>query len=312
MALPELALVAARAAVTAGRAVMDVYARDFDVAFKDDQSPLTDADRSAHQVLMAALRETAIPVLSEESEDISFETRGAWPVLWLIDPLDGTKEFVKRNGDFTVNVALIVGGHPALGMVYAPAHDDLYIGVSGHGAFRGGAAASQAASPAEPGRQAVETPEPDLSRRWQCHHVFLQSLEKLGHDVPGLGDGSPLRVVASRSHGSAATESFVQRLAAEGRPVERVSRGSALKLCMVASGEADVYPRLAPTMEWDTAAAQAVVECAGGRVVVYDDALHAAFTERGPSALCAGRSLTYNRPDLLNPWFVAIPPHWSR
>ncbi len=329
--LSALAMIAARGALTAGRAVMEVYARDFTVDYKDDRSPLTDADRASHDALMEALQETGIPVLSEESESVPYEERGAWPSLWLVDPLDGTKEFVKRNGDFTVNVALIEKGRPVLGVVYVPAHEELYVGVAGLGAYRGGTPISPACPPTESGeagKQSLEASVNDFPNRWKNETVFFQSLEKLGADFPRLpldrtrrgrqaiiGNGAEpstlIRVVASRSHGTADTETFIRRLEGEGRRVERVSRGSALKLCMVACGEAHVYPRLAPTMEWDTAAAQAVVECAGGAVVVYDDALHAAYMERGPSALAEGRPLSYNRPDLLNPWFVAIHPRWN-
>lgn len=285
----EPAAAALRAALAAGQAIMAVYGRDFDVDYKADRSPLTDADRAAHDGIARELRVTGLPQLSEEGAQVPYAERRDWPVLWLIDPLDGTKEFVKRNGDFTVNIALVEHGRPVLGVVYVPAHQDLYFGMQGVGAYRmTGPAVFQALE---------DFPDtfPDLGSPWR-------------RLVPGGPRTGPLRVVASRSHGTPATEAFLARLRAGGQAVEQVARGSALKMCMVASGEARLYPRLAPTMEWDTAASQAVVECAGGVVTVYDDAAHAAFMERGPAALFEAAPLTYNRENLRNPWFVAAHP----
>ncbi len=260
------------AAYVAGESIMKVYAEAFSVEYKADDSPLTAADRAAHADITAVLAKTNLPIMSEESAQAPYATRRHWPAFLLVDPLDGTKEFVKRNDEFTVNIALIENGQPVLGVVYAPALQDGYIGLAGVGAFR-----SQQQQPftALPDRPAVD---------------------------------GPLRVVASRSHPTPDTEAFVARLTADGRPVERVTRGSALKLCMVAAGAAHCYPRLAPTMEWDTAAAQAVLNSVGGQVVVYDDAARTAFMANGLPALSALPQLTYNRADLVNPWFVALHP----
>lgn len=280
---------ALRAALAAGEAIMQVYARDFDVDYKADESPLTDADRAAHRIIVAELEPTGIPVLSEESAAIPYRERKSWPAMWLVDPLDGTKEFVKRNGDFTVNIALIVDQQPALGVVYAPALGDIYIGGQGLGAYRASASAD-----------------------YQRLEKALKKFPTIGNPFEALADRpvstSPLRVVASRSHSSPETESFIERLRARGHEVESGSRGSALKICQVATGEALIYPRLGPTMEWDTAAAQAVVEAMGGRVVVYDEAAHEAYEREGLAPLFECAALRYNRSELLNPWFVVMHP----
>lgn len=306
---------ALQAAEHAGNAIMQVYARDFEVEYKSDQSPLTEADRAAHACIVAALAATDLPVLSEESDLAAYETRRHWPRYWLVDPLDGTKEFVRRNGDFTVNIALIESGEPVLGVVSVPAHGELYWGVRGVGAF-------QSLEEKNGDFPTVGTFLRDFSNRWKKNEAFFQSLELFSADFPIVGKQwraldcggdrtGPVRVVASRSHGTPDTEAFIARLQDLGRGVEQVARGSALKMCLVAAGEADVYPRLAPTMEWDTAAAQAVVLAAGGRVVVYDEAARDAYLRDGPRGLIEqGRTLTYNREELRNPWFVALRPDW--
>ncbi|OGI45075.1 MAG: 3'(2'),5'-bisphosphate nucleotidase [Candidatus Muproteobacteria bacterium RIFCSPHIGHO2_01_FULL_65_16] len=236
-------------AVEAGRRILDVYERNFHVGAKADGSPLTEADRAAHDAIVARLSALTpdVPVLSEEATQVPYEARAAWGRFWLVDPLDGTKEFINRNGEFTVNIALIEGHAPVLGVVYVPV-----LGV-GYSACRGGGAFRQKAD----GR-----PEPIRARRF--------------------AGGKPV-VVASRSHAGRETEEFLQSLGAH----DVVSMGSSLKFCLVADGAADVYPRLGPTMEWDTAAAQCVVEEAGGGVTDL-----------------TGRPLAYNKPDLHNPWFI--------
>jgi len=234
----------------AGAEILKVYDSDFAVEHKDDRSPLTAADRIAHETLVAGLLQLTpgIPVWSEESATVPFAERAGWPEFWLIDPLDGTREFIKRNGEFTVNVALVRGHEPVLGVVHVPVSGRDYLGVRGSGAFR-----HEKDGPA----QAIRVQQPAAS---------------------------PLRVVGSRSHRGASLDSF---LAAVGEHV-MVPMGSSLKICLVAEGTADVYPRLGPTSEWDTAAAQAVVECAGGQVLGLD-----------------GRPLAYNtRDEVLNPFFI--------
>jgi 3'(2'), 5'-bisphosphate nucleotidase len=236
----------------AGRAVLEVYGRDFTVSRKSDDSPLTEADRVAHTIIardLAALDAT-IPLLSEESAPEDHAARRSWSRYWLVDPLDGTKEFVKRNGEFTVNIALVVDGRAVLGAVYAPVLDRLYFGALTQGAWR-------ADGPATP------------------HAIAVRKTA-----------ASPLRVVGSRSHPSPELADYLARLG----PHEITDMGSSLKICLIAEGAADVYPRLGPTSEWDTAAAQAILESAGGRMIDL-----------------AGRPLRYNsKDDLLNPHFLAF------
>jgi 3'(2'), 5'-bisphosphate nucleotidase len=213
---------------TAGAAIMGIYETDFKVRQKSDDSPLTAADMAAHHVLVDGLRELTpgCPILSEESAHIPYATRRTWNRYWLIDPLDGTREFVKRNGEFTVNVALIEDGRPVLGVVYVPVSGTCYYAAAGHVAFKVMRGAAPAAITTRP-----------------------------------LGPG-PLRIAGSRSHPSTRLEAFLERVG----PYQIVRIGSSLKSCLVAEGEADLYVRLGPTSEWDTAAAQCVVECAGGRL----------------------------------------------
>jgi len=239
----------------AGRAILEVYESDFAVEEKKDASPLTEADLRAHRIITGRLRERwpEIPVLSEESASHkAYEERRGWTRFWLVDPLDGTKEFVKRNGQFTVNIALIEQGRPVAGFVYAPVTGVLYHGSVG-GAFK-----------SEPGSE---------PRRLPCADPAPEST---------------LRVVGSLSHQSPQMLEFLAEQKLKHRHVEFVPMGSSLKLCLVAEGAADIYPRYGPTMEWDTAAAHAVVNAAGRRVTHHDsdDELH------------------YNKPDLHNPWFI--------
>ena len=239
---------------SAGDAIMEVYATEFDVQAKDDDSPLTQADMASHRVIDKGLRELTpdIPIISEESGLPPFEERSQWPTYWLIDPLDGTREFVNRNGEFTVNIALIEGKRPVLGVVHVPVSGRTYTGCEGVGAaVREAAGASRSI-------------------------------------VVASESASPLRVVGSRSHRGASLDAYLERLG----DVEMLPMGSSLKFCVVAEGNADIYPRLGPTSEWDTAAAQAVVEQAGGAVLELD-----------------GRPLAYNaKEDILNPHFLVRGP----
>ncbi len=233
----------------AGKRILQVYERDFGVTQKDDRSPLTEADRVSHEWIAQRLSELTpeIPVLSEESAQVEYAQRSQWRRFWLVDPLDGTKEFISRNGEFTVNIALIEGGRPVLGVVHVPVRDETFSACRGRGAFY---------------QRGSDAPTTIRARRFAGDHPT---------------------VVASRSHAGKETTDFLQRIGSH----EITSMGSSLKLCLVAAGKADVYPRLGPTMEWDTAAAQSVVEEAGGEVV---------DMQRRP--------LTYNKPDLHNPWFI--------
>ena len=249
------------AALRAGNAIMDIYTHpdtDWQVERKADNSPLTLADKRSHQIIAEALKDTNIPLLSEEGAHLPYDERKVWKRLWIVDPLDGTKEFLKRNDEFTVNIALVEKGVPVMGVVYAPAKHLLYYGEKGKGAY----AAIVNGDEKIENLHAIPTKEAYLDR--------------------------PYRIVASRSHLSAETESFINDLRKQHPDLEMVSAGSSLKICLVAEGKADVYPRLAPTMEWDTAAGHAVVLAAGKEVVYAAD----------------GAPLHYNKEDLHNPYFI--------
>jgi 3'(2'), 5'-bisphosphate nucleotidase len=236
----------------AGRAILEVYSTEFDVQEKADESPLTQADLASHRWIDAGLRALTpdIPIISEESGLPDFAERGQWQRYWIVDPLDGTKEFVNRNGEFTVNIALIEDHRPVLGVVHVPVQDKTYVGCKGRGAER-----------RERDREPVSIRVAD-----SC--------------------ASPARIVGSRSHRGASLDRFLDNVG----DYDMVPMGSSLKFCVVAEGAADVYPRLGPTSEWDTAAAQAVVEQAGGKVVTLD-----------------GKPMKYNaKADILNPHFVVI------
>jgi len=219
-------------AVAAGQAILEIYGQDFEVVQKEDRSPLTQADLASHRVIGDALAKLTpdIPLLSEESADVAYDIRSGWRQYWLVDPLDGTREFVNRNGEFTVNIALIRDFQPVLGVVHVPVTGVTYSGVVGQGATR---------------RSPGESPEPIHVQR-PC--------------------ASPVRVVGSRSHANPRLQHYLLPLGDH----DLVSMGSSLKFCLVAEGRADFYPRLGPTSEWDTAAAHAVVLAAGGRIVTLD------------------------------------------
>jgi len=237
----------------AGHAILDIYHGHIDVTYKADHSPLTLADQASHQVITTALAQLTpdIPVISEESSAAEQATRTALPVYWLIDPLDGTKEFIKRNGEFTVNIALIVNGVTTFGVVGVPVLDRWFWGGAAYGAFRQEKA----------GKPEVMYCQPHVA-------------------------GTPWRVVGSRSH--ATNQDIIDYLAARGE-YTLTSIGSSLKFCIIAEGNAELYPRMGPTCEWDTAAAQAVLEGAGGSVC----------------DLVTGEPLRYSKADILNPFFVA-------
>jgi len=281
----EWTRVAVPAALEAGAAIMDVYAKDFKVAYKDDQSPLTDADHASHDCIVRHLHATGIPVVSEESEDAPYETRAQWPMHWLVDPLDGTKEFVKRNGDFTVNIALIDGTHPVFGVVYAPVAQELYVGIAGVGSYR----VSGPAALAHIGDALKRLPS------FEAPFVRLPVNQPREKDV--------VRIVMSKSHLDDETRAFLKKYEERGLRVEAVSRGSSIKLCLVAAGEADLYPRLGPTMEWDTAAAHAVVEASGGAVW--------AMEKKHERHRKADHSLAYNKSNRLNPSFKVLSSGWK-
>jgi 3'(2'), 5'-bisphosphate nucleotidase len=255
--------VAILAALEGGRAIMEVYSTDFAVDHKEDKSPLTEADRKAHTAIMTHLEPLGLPILSEEGRDIPYEERKGWNSFWLVDPLDGTKEFVKRNGEFTVNIALVEAGDPIVGVIYVPVLDILYVGVRDMGAVK-------------------------VERFSAANCTDLDALFALGERLPIDSSRTMFTVVGSRSHLSEKTLAFVDALRKQHGEVEMVEMGSSLKLCLVAEGVADVYPRFAPTMEWDTAAGQGIAMAAGCTVTEQDGIT----------------PLRYNKENLLNPWFI--------
>jgi len=257
------------AAHEAGKAVLEVYATDFEVQSKSDRSPLTLADQKSHGIIKSELNRHGIPMISEEGRDIPYGERSRWDTVWIVDPLDGTKEFVNRNGEFTVNIALIEQQVPVLGVVYAPVPDVLYFASLEIGAYKvlRGSQWDQGQGPAS----------------------GLEALIQKARKMPcSLSHPREYTIVGSRSHGTAELSAFVERKRAEKGAVAFIQAGSSMKICLVAEGAADIYPRLGPTMEWDTAAGQAVAECAGARMYGYE----------------SRQRLIYNKPDLLNPWFV--------
>jgi len=256
---------AVKASEAAGKAILEIYDTDFSVSSKSDNSPLTRADMEAHSIISDTLGASGLPLLSEEGRDIPHHERKDWHVFWLVDPLDGTKEFVNRNGEFTVNIALIKDSFPIAGVIYIPVTDELFLGI--------------------PGKDAMKFKQvSELLRETENLDDFLKS----GSKIPIDHDQRPFMVVCSRSHMTDETEEFIEELKTIHGDVGFASRGSSLKLCMVAEGEADIYPRFAPTMEWDTAAGQAIAELSGAEVVNAQ----------------TGRRLQYNKEDLLNPWFI--------
>jgi 3'(2'), 5'-bisphosphate nucleotidase len=258
----ELLIIAINASIKAGHAIMDVYETSFDVEKKKDNSPLTIADKNSHQVIEEYLSTTLLPLLSEEGKNIPYEERKEWEYFWMVDPLDGTKEFIKRNGEFTVNIALINKGKSILGVIYIPATRVLYFGANNSGAWK----------------YTIKKNE----------NISSEMLFTVGEKLPIVKAGRPYTVVASRSHLSPETNIFIEGLRAKHNQLDFISSGSSIKLCLVAEGSADVYPRFAPTMEWDTAAGQAIAEAAGAQVTDY----------------VTKKPLIYNKPNLLNNWFV--------
>jgi 3'(2'), 5'-bisphosphate nucleotidase len=253
---------AIEAALKAGRKILEIYhSGDFDIELKGDDSPLTKADIAAHHIIKDSLASSNIPLLSEEGKAIAYEDRKGWNDLWIVDPIDGTKEFIKRNGEFTVNIALIRNQVPIAGVIFAPVLGDLYFSEEGVGAYKVG----------------IDLDTFDLE----------QDLLKAGK-LPLEREDKTFTVVASRSHMSPETEDYVDEMRGEHGNVSLISKGSSLKLCMVAEGTADCYPRFAPTMEWDTAAGQAICMHAGFKVIDWG----------------TKENMLYNRVDLLNNWFL--------
>lgn len=257
------------AALSAGKDILTIYndpAADFQVEKKADNSPLTVADKKAHKTIAGYLQKTPYPLLSEEGRHLPYTERGQWTTLWIVDPLDGTKEFIKRNGEFTVNIALVRNSVPVMGIIYLPVKRELYFAEESLGAYK-------------------------LSDFTERSGASLEELVAKAVRLPVKENRNRFVVVASRSHLSAETEEYIEQVKRCHPDVELVSSGSSIKICLVAEGRADVYPRFAPTMEWDTAAGHAIARAAG--MEIYQ----------------AGKEepLRYNKEDLLNPWFIVEP-----
>ena len=254
--------VAIEACLKAGEVIMEVYDTVFDVEYKDDKSPLTEADKKANEVINSFLEPTLIPIISEENKQTDYSVRKTWSTCWVVDPVDGTKEFIKRNGEFTVNIALVENGKPILGVIYVPASKTLYFAdVAINQAYKS-----------------------DLN----AHNTSLDEVVKHAKALQTKKKSNQVEVVGSRSHMNQETLDFVENLKASGKDVTIVSKGSSLKFCLVAEGNADIYPRFAPTMEWDTAAGQAICNAVGVDVISND----------------TNAALLYNKENLLNSWFL--------
>jgi 3'(2'), 5'-bisphosphate nucleotidase len=258
------------AAVEAGNDILKVYETEFDVEYKDDRSPLTEADKRANLRIIEMLNRFGIPFLTEEEEATAYEGRKSWRKVWIVDPLDGTKEFVKRNGEFTVNIALAEDGMPVLGVIYAPVFKDLYFGAKSFGSYK------------------VE--RHDVIELLNTNAFNLENLMKKAHKLPMTRKKEKYTVVASRSHLNSETHHYLETLKKTKGEIELINSGSSLKMCLVAEGVADEYPRFGPTMEWDTAAGQAILESAGAKLLRDEDK----------------QPMTYNRENLRNPSFIAL------
>ncbi|PKP19833.1 MAG: 3'(2'),5'-bisphosphate nucleotidase [Bacteroidetes bacterium HGW-Bacteroidetes-21] len=235
----ELIFKAILAAEAASKAILKIYSEGSGkVYLKSDQSPLTDADLAANNEIISILSDTNIPLLSEEGKDIEYRLRSQWDLFWMVDPLDGTKEFISRNGEFTVNIALIEKNKPIGGVIWVPVKDTLYFALKGMGAYK------------KSGFQASH-----------CHS--LQDVMSLSEKISASTPQKTLKVVASRSHLNKETQDFISDLSNKFGKVELISCGSSLKFCTMAEGKAGIYPRFGPTMEWDTAAGHAIAEEAG-------------------------------------------------
>ena len=264
-------------AVAAGTAILEVYQTDFAVEHKTDDSPLTLADKRSHDIIVTALTPLGLPILSEEGRDIPFSTRREWKRFWLVDPLDGTKEFIKKNGEFTVNIALIEDNAPVLGVIFVPVSGVIYFGGIASGAFR------------------IDNPNfiDRLKSAATASDITVASITAAGCALPlAMPSRSPYTIVGSRSHATPELEAFVAEKRRTYDVVNFISAGSSLKFCQVAEGNAAIYPRMGPTMEWDTGAGHAIAVSAGATVVGQE----------------TGSPLIYNKENLLNPWFIVEMP----
>lgn len=264
MEIVQLIDKAIHAAVLAGKKIMEVYASiDFVVDIKEDQTPVTSADRNAHDEILKNIESTGLPVLSEEGIHLSYSERKNWDLFWLIDPLDGTKEFIKRNDEFTVNIALIQNDQPIAGVVYAPATGEIYAGIPETGAFK------------------LVNPDENCT---------FQSMQLSGIKLPEKTGRNEFTIVVSRSHMNQKTKEYIETIQEEHESFQLINMGSSLKMCMVAEGTANVYPKLGTTMEWDTAAAHAILKASGKNIFLTD----------------LKTEIRYNKENLQNPHFIAV------
>ncbi|MEG1644071.1 MAG: 3'(2'),5'-bisphosphate nucleotidase CysQ [Bacteroidales bacterium] len=255
---------AINAAISAGKEIMKIYSdknSDFGIEIKADNSPLTIADKKSDEIISQQLRKTGIPILSEEIKNRPFSERNIWKQVWIVDPLDGTKEFIKCNGEFTVNIALIREGKPVLGVIYIPVKQILYFGTEGKGSFK--------------------TTDAEISNG-------AEEIIARGIRMPIEDKKRPFTIIASRSHLTPETELFIEKERLKHPELTTISAGSSIKICLVCEGSADIYPRFAPTMEWDTAAGDGIARSMGLQCT----------TTNGHTPL------TYNKENLTNPWFI--------
>ncbi len=258
----NLIYTAINASIEAGKKIVEIYnTGDFEVEIKSDNSPLTLADKASHEIIKNILSKTGIPVISEEGKPLEFEHRKLMNRYWLVDPLDGTKEFISKNGEFTVNIALINYGNPIIGVVYVPVTGELYF-ANINSSFK--------------------------KIVFNSEEINPNAVSENATLLPLNTSNDEFIVVGSRSHMNKETEEYIDKLDKQGKPLKMITKGSSLKLCIVAEGNADIYPRLGPTMEWDTAAGHAIARSAGRKVTVY------------PS----GEPLKYSKESLINPWFI--------
>jgi len=261
--ISELTQLAIKAATEASKEILTIYqSDDFEIEKKKDNSPLTKADKAAHYVISTILQESKIPILSEEGKKINYETRKYWDKLWIIDPIDGTKEFIKRNGEFTINIALIEKNKPVVGVVVAPVLGVIYFSEKNLGSFKS---------------------------MFNLEFFELEEILSKAETLPIYNKVETFTVLVSRSHLSKETEVYVENLKAKHGKIRFISIGSSLKLCLVAEGKANCYPRFAPTMEWDTAAGHAICKFAGCKL----------------TDLETKQEMIYNRKELTNNWFIA-------
>ncbi len=259
----ELLNLVIKASIEAGEEILEIYNTEFSVELKDDKSPLTKADTKSNNVITRYLSQLDIPILSEEGKDIAYEERKEWKQFWLVDPLDGTKEFIKRNGEFTVNIALIEDRTPVMGVIYVPVLDILYFGYENGGSYK-------------------------LENARTKDYKSIADLVAQSTKLPIPQGDRPFTAVGSKSHMNEETEEFINSHKEIHGEIQIMSRGSSIKLCMVAEGKADIYPRYAPTMEWDTGAGHAIAKFSGSDVFKAN----------------TNEELEYNKENLKNPWFL--------